>query len=358
MLCRCMLGLDDLQRADFAKSSVGLWIGLRMGLIGFTLNVYTQLQPVLQFFGFVSPQSAALVGFSIEYSKGMVGIIQQMIMNFSDLEMQLISIERLREYAGNAESGATEMSTQQSTVQSISRIMSADLQLEQVSVTYRAGLPPALADVSVKFLSQEATAIMGRTGAGKSSILLSILQLVPYAGQITLGGHVLSALSPQAVRKTLIGVVPQQPLLFAGSLRWNLDPEGCHSDAQLREALESVGLQSPCVGELGAICVTEGGDAGMGSVQLSQGQQQLLCAARMVLRKPSVVLLDEVTASLPAESALSVLSTLVQQFKAEKAAVLVVTHQQEVLRCCDRVVSVAAGRISGDQRLESKPAVL
>lgn len=96
----------------------------------------------------------------------------------------------------------------------------------------------------------------------------------------------------------------------------------------------------------------------MGSVQFSQGQQQLLCAARMVLRKPSVVLLDEVTASLPAESALSVLSTLVQQFKAEKAAVLVVTHQQEVLRCCDRVVSVAAGRISGDQRLESKPAVL
>ena len=58
MLCHCMIGLDDLQRADFAKSSVGLWIGLRMGLIGFTLNVYTQLQPVQQFFGFASSMSS------------------------------------------------------------------------------------------------------------------------------------------------------------------------------------------------------------------------------------------------------------------------------------------------------------
>lgn len=250
------------------------------------------------------------------------------------------------------------MPIQQSTGQICPRITSADLQLEQVSVIYRAGLPPALVDVSVKFHSREATAIMGRTGAGKSSILLSILQLVPYEGRISLGDQVLSALSPQAVRKTLVGVVPQQPLLFAGSLRWNLDPEGCHSDAQLRDALESVGLQGPCDGKLGAMCVTEGGDAGLGSLQLSQGQQQLLCAARMVLRKPSVVLLDEVTASLPAESALSVLSTLVQQFKGEKAAVLVVTHQQEVLGCCDRVVTVAGGRIIGDQRLECKPDVL
>merc|ERR1740121_613862 len=152
MLCASLHGLDELQRAGFAKAAVGLWIGLRLGLIGYMLSTYTQLQPVLQYFGFVGPQSAALVGFSIEYSQGIVGIIQQFIMNYSDLEMQLISIERLREYAdGKGEFGVGQVLTQQRFEHSGSPAIppGADLRLEAVQVKYRSGVAPALSDVSL-----------------------------------------------------------------------------------------------------------------------------------------------------------------------------------------------------------------
>mmetsp|Transcript_109776 Transcript_109776/g.354170 ORF Transcript_109776/g.354170 Transcript_109776/m.354170 type:complete len:790 (+) Transcript_109776:306-2675(+) len=338
VLCSTMCALDGLQRASFAKQCVGLWIGLRMALVGYTLNTYTRLQPVLQYFGFLSPQSAALVGFSIEYSQGIVGIIQQLIMNYSDLEMQLVSIERLREYGAGGQ--------EQSEASCLGSFTPNErggggLILSEVEVTYRAGLRPALTSVNLSFAECEAAAIVGRTGAGKTSLLLSVLQLVPYTGSIMVGGWKLSALSPTDVRTHLVAVVPQQPVLFLGNLRHNLDPEGRHSDTELRDALAAVGLRSLC----GALAPTEG------RLVLSQGQQQMLSAARALLRRPRVVLLDEVTACLPSEAAKGALQTLLGRFKDVRATVLVVTHQEHLLQCCDRIIRVAGGRVVSDERV-------
>lgn len=329
--------LDELQRAFFAKQALGLWITLRLSLIGFVLGIYTTLQPVLQYHGVLGSQSAALVGFSIEYSRGIVGVIQQLILNYSELEMQLVSIERLNEYAGEeppAEASAS---------------LSGDLLLEGVAVTYRLGLPPALSGVDLRFPPGEVAAVVGRTGAGKSSLLLSILQLVPYSGRISVGGADLAAEAPAAVRAGVVGVVPQQPVLFEGGLRWNLDPTSAYSDVALRAALEAVGLAaSPEVMRLwdGA----SGAGDGLKGLHLSHGQQQLLCAARVLLRRPSVVLLDEVTAALPPASAMSTASLLVRTFRGSGAVTLLVAHQDDLQCLCDRVVTVAAGCVVGDER--------
>jgi len=357
VVCRSIDSLDIFQQVSFIKTSIQAWLGFRMAVIGYSLSILTQLQPIFTFYGVLPHQSAALVGFSIAYSQQLVGIIQQMIGNFSDLEMQFISIERLREYA----SQQPQVEDQQEVllIGSTLRMGSGEgLRLKNVEVRYREHLQPALTGVTLDFRPRQVAAIMGRTGAGKTSLLLSVLQLVPYTGSIQVDGKSLDELHPQDVRQNLVGVVPQNPMLFAGSLAWNLDPEGKRSNADLWEVLEAMGL------DLAATCrtaraglrtevVASDSGGGPGRLALSQGHQQLLCAARMLLRQPRVVLLDEVTASLPAETADTTVATLFRLFKKRDATVLLVTHQEALLHRCERVVTISSGRVISDRSVAS-----
>eukprot|EP00929_Paragymnodinium_shiwhaense_P040611 TRINITY_DN21180_c0_g1_i1.p1 TRINITY_DN21180_c0_g1~~TRINITY_DN21180_c0_g1_i1.p1 ORF type:complete len:1503 (+),score=344.46 TRINITY_DN21180_c0_g1_i1:167-4675(+) len=380
IFCHCMSGLDSFQRMGFLKVSLNLWLGLRMSLVGYTLGIFAKMYPIFQFYGYLAPQSAALVGFSITYSTETVAIIQQFIVNYSSLEMQLISIERLREYARSEQAGRTQKAALTDEASrggggaSLSLAAASaggghrGLKIVNVCVTYRQGLPPALSDVSLEFAPSEVAAIVGRTGAGKSSLLLSILQLVPYDGAIVIDGVELGSMTPESVRKTWVSVVPQQPVMFAGSVRWNLDPHNEFSDDRLWQALESVGLRALCsANRHGLQAVISTGRAGsapttadaasedsaaasrrsqpMEPLTLSQGQQQLLCAARALLRRPRVALLDEVTSSLQPETADATAAQLIGQFKENKATVLLVTHQERLLSICDRSVHIAAGRV-------------
>lgn len=348
-----MDNLDRFQQVAFCKLSLALWLALRMALIGYILSFWVKLRPILQYYGYVGEQSAALVGFSMTYSTETVMIIQQFITNYSELEMQLISIERLSAYNSQQGMIADEVSEG-------SQNSNSGLTLNNVTVTYRAGLLPALVGISLDFSRGQVSAIVGRTGAGKSSLLLSILQLVPYEGSIVVHGESLKHLEPEEVRRRLVGIVPQQPVLFEGDLRWNLDPEGLHTDDELWTALASVGLEGKCRGAGGfaAKVMSSSSDAkcnGDGAndetVEFSAGQQQMLCAARVLLRQPKVAMLDEVAASLPSEAAMNMVKTLVGRFKEHDTTVLLVTHQENLLSCCERVVRIAAGRVVGDARI-------
>jgi ABC-type multidrug transport system fused ATPase/permease subunit len=359
-MAECLDNLDRFLQVSFCKQALGLWLGLRMALIGYILSFWVKLRPILQFYGYVGPQATALVGFSISYSTETVGIIQQFITNYSDLEMQLISIERLTAYENEERQRRIADQDKVAHWRNTKGLLLAD-----VTVTYRAGLLPALAGVSLSFSPGEVAAIVGRTGAGKSSLLLSILQLVPYEGNILVDGQPLEMLEPEDVRRQLVGVVPQQPVLFDGNLRWNLDPENAHSDAELWTALGAVGLETTCRGAGGLTAILSGdadqdpqGDDCEGEVperlerlELSQGQQQMLCSARVLLRRTKVVMLDEVSAALPAEAANSMVSTLVGRFKEQRSTVLMVTHQESLLTSCERVVRIASGRVVSDEQL-------
>jgi ABC-type multidrug transport system fused ATPase/permease subunit len=344
-----LYNLECYQQSQFCKLSLAIWLGFRMALIGYILTFWVKLRPILQYYGVVGEQSAALVGFSMTYSTETVGIIQQFINNYSELEMQLIAIERLSAYDPEADAMQAVGDTQ--------GMDTRGLQLRDVTVTYRVGLLPALVGVSIGFAPGEVAAIVGRTGAGKTSLLLSVLQLVPYEGRILVEGQALEDVDSEVVRRRIVGVVPQQPVLFEGTLRWNMDPENLWNDEKIWEALSAVGLEAKCRGSSGLSVEVAGSsieaqasDKSNETVEFSAGQQQMLCAARVLLRKPKVAMLDEVSSSLPAEAASSMVSTLVNRFKELDTTVLMVTHQENLLACCERVVRIAGGRVVGDSR--------
>jgi ABC-type multidrug transport system fused ATPase/permease subunit len=352
-MCRSMSSLENFQQIFFVKMAIQSWLGLRMAMIGYTLMVFAKLRPVLQYYGYLAPTSAALVGFSIAYSTQTVQVIQQFINNYSELEMQLISIERLREYAQQQELEGQQRSVTQPQGRGPGP---AGLHLRNLQVTYREGLQPALSGVSLDFAPGEAAAIMGRTGAGKTSLLLAVLQLVPYTGIVEVDGRCLAECSPSHARRHIVGVVPQSPVLFAGSLRMNLDPEGIWSERQLWAALEVLGLRAMVRAHGGGLdarvtgsCEEDDGGS-TGRLSLSQGQRQLLCASRVVLRQPRVVMLDEITASLPSEVAGTIVATLVRQFKQLNATVLMVTHQEDLIPYFERVITIAGGAVADDRR--------
>lgn len=344
VFCRCLLNLQELHRVSLTKALLGQWVTLRLGMAGFIVSTSNQLYPVLQYCNIVKPQSAALIGFAITYSQEVAAIIQQFILNFSDMEMQLVSIERLKEYA----QPAAELNNAAAPFLLDDEVATSGLVLRDVEVTYRSGLKPALAGITLQFAAAESVAVVGRTGAGKSSLLLCVLQLVPYRGSIKVDGVCLQGL-PSEARAKLVAIVPQQPVLFAGSMRWNLDPECRINDDKLLDVLAAVGLQSS-LSENG-LDVQLGSTAGPGHLALSSGQKQLLCAARALLATPKVALLDEVTATLPAESASSIVNMLLQRFTGIRATTLLVTHQEDLIPCCDRLVRLAAGRVVADQTL-------
>lgn len=350
ILCLNLEGLDVLQRLTFVKSAVIAWLGLRMSLIASLLNSVASAYPILQYFGYVPVQSAALVGFSINYAKELTNIIQQFVTNFSDMEMQLISIERLLEYSTNEDTIPAPLPGQPGPA-------TRGLTLRNVTVSYRAGIRPALMNVSLAFHSGEVTAVVGRTGAGKSTLLLSMQQLVSYQGEMWLDGELLAVQDGKRVRQRLVGTVPQTPVLFSGNLRMNLDLTEAKDNAALMKVLESVGLQGLAAGPLGLNTPLAPGneddaeEAQPNSLLLSQGQKQLLSAARVLLRRPRVVLLDEVTSCLEPALASSVLGTLLEQFKQIEACTLLVTHQDDLRKKCDRAVTIAEGRVLSDVRL-------
>ncbi|CBJ31188.1 ABC multidrug transporter [Ectocarpus siliculosus] len=244
-------------------------------------------------------------------------------------------------------------------------------------MSYRRDLTPSLMGVNLTVGAGEKVGIVGRTGSGKTSLLRAIFGLYPYSGCIDIDGVDISTLPVHLLRSRL-AVIPQDPLLFAGTVRENLDPSGEHPDTALWQALRSSRLADVDLdrdsggGSDGAIgagwgdpsttkadsTVGSGGAVARGSVggfrldteldgygaNMSSGQRQLLCIARALLRRSKIVCVDEATARMDVRTAKLVDAAMAEAFR--DATVLTVAHRlPPVLESCDKVAVMSEGRV-------------
>ncbi|KAJ1554844.1 hypothetical protein HK405_003929, partial [Cladochytrium tenue] len=218
------------------------------------------------------------------------------------------------------------------------------VEFRDLSIKYAPDLPLILHNVSFKTKAGEKIGIVGRTGAGKSTLSLALFRILPFArGTILMDGVDIASVGLHYLRSRLT-IIPQDPVLFAGTIRFNLDPCSEKSDDELHSALRSTNLLGSADVELsGTPNITLDTVVHSNGANLSQGQRQLVCLARALARSTRVILLDEATASIEPAIDAAIQETIRRELAS--ATVLCIAHRLRTVANFDRILVLADGRV-------------
>nr|XP_025746236.1 multidrug resistance-associated protein 7 isoform X2 [Callorhinus ursinus] len=324
--------LELNQRCQFAAGATMQWLDIRLQLMGATVvSAIAAVALVQHQQGLADP---GLVGLSLSYALSLTGLLSGLVSSFTQTETMLVSVERLEEYSCDL----PQEPQGQLPRLGIGWLTQGSVEFQDVVLVYRPGLPNALDGVTFRVQPGEKLGIVGRTGSGKSSLLLVLFRLLePSSGRVLLDGVDTSQLELAELRSQL-AVIPQEPFLFSGTVRENLDPRGLHEDRALWQALEQCHL-SDVIMSMGGL----GGELSEGGRSLSLGQRQLLCLARALLTDAKILCIDEATASVDQKTDQLLQQTICKRFA--NKTVLTIAHRLNTILNSDRVLVLQAGRV-------------
>ncbi|XP_074964156.1 ATP-binding cassette sub-family C member 2 isoform X1 [Phalacrocorax aristotelis] len=323
--------MDINQKCVYSWIISNRWLAIRLEFVGSLVVFFSALLAVIS----KGTLEGGIVGLSVSSALNVTQTLNWLVRTSSELETNIVAVERVHEYTKvkNEAPWVTEKRPPRGWPSK------GEIQFVDLQVRYRPELELVLQGITCNIGSTEKVGVVGRTGAGKSSLSNCLFRVLEAAGGTIIIDEVdIATIGLHDLRQKLT-IIPQDPVLFTGTLRMNLDPFDQYTDEEVWKALELAHLKT-YVQELpeGLLhLVSEGGE------NLSVGQRQLVCLARALLRKAKILILDEATAAVDLETDHLIQTTIRREFAA--CTVLTIAHRLHTIMDSNRVMVLQAGRI-------------